>query len=256
MRYLEEDMLEDEGAGYLVSVSDIMAGLLFVFIITLMAFVIQFNEAKQEQQQQVDQLTNNDEIRADLLQLIQSELDKSGITVTINADSGVLLLGEDTVPFETGQQTPEIAGIENLKLISEKLATIIPCYAQAQPAKLECAPEKRGKLESIFIEGHTDDNPIIGRPHYSNWNLSSDRAITSFQVIRDEEPDLVTLENTRSQPLFSVSGYAAQRPRIDRPDLSPSDGKQRRIEMRFIMTPPDGAVEVEPKRDLQDGELP
>ena len=41
-------VLEDEGAGYLVSVSDIMTGLLFVFIITLVAFVIQFQDASEK----------------------------------------------------------------------------------------------------------------------------------------------------------------------------------------------------------------
>jgi chemotaxis protein MotB len=41
----DQSLIEDEGAGYLVSVSDIMAGLLFIFIITLVAFVIQFQYA-------------------------------------------------------------------------------------------------------------------------------------------------------------------------------------------------------------------
>ena len=36
----QHDLLEDEGAGYLISISDMMAGLLFIFIITLVAFII------------------------------------------------------------------------------------------------------------------------------------------------------------------------------------------------------------------------
>lgn len=95
----DNSILEDEGAGYLVSVSDIMAGLLFVFIITLVAFVIQFQDAadkkKQEQanlevrveefrdasekkekeqeflKEKVEELTNNRSIRKSLLTNIE-----------------------------------------------------------------------------------------------------------------------------------------------------------------------------------------
>lgn len=37
---------ENEGEGYLVSVSDLMVGLLFVFILILLAFSLQLSEAE------------------------------------------------------------------------------------------------------------------------------------------------------------------------------------------------------------------
>jgi len=40
----------DEDSGYLVSVSDLMSGLVFIFIITLVAFIINFQEAAQKTQ--------------------------------------------------------------------------------------------------------------------------------------------------------------------------------------------------------------
>lgn len=250
MRRSDSDFFADEDAGYLVSVSDIMAGLLFIFIITLVVFVTQFKEAKHEQQAQIEKLTNNDAVRSTLLQHIQSQLAAQGIPVTLNADSGVLILGEDAVPFQLGDRDPTAIGQTHLKTIASVLGQIIPCYTANPPASLHCAADKKGKLDSIFIEGHTDSRPIQ-RPGYTNWNLSSDRAIESFQIMKAAEPTISGLDNSIGQPLFSVSGYAAERPRADRPDWSSADPRQRRIELRFIMTPPKHAGDVEPKRELE-----
>ncbi|MBE3884937.1 hypothetical protein HJ157_00475 [Vibrio parahaemolyticus] len=51
------ELLEDEGAGYLISVSDMMSGLLLIFIITLVAFIINFQDAIQKQETTREQLT-------------------------------------------------------------------------------------------------------------------------------------------------------------------------------------------------------
>lgn len=255
MSFSDEDVLEDEGAGYLVSVSDIMAGLLFVFIITLMAFVIKFENAKAEQTKTVEQLTNNQTVRKQLLEELKKSIEaRSDVQIKIDADTGVLLLDEDAVPFASSKSKPRAQGRRNLKTIADALEAVIPCYSHTPPLGKNCSPEHKNKLEAIFIEGHTDNQPVRRR-NYSNWNLSSDRAINSYQIMMGQRPALAKLENSTSQPLFSVSGYADQRPLKDPHGEPFENARQRRIELRFIMTPPQSPdsppADVDPVSDLK-----
>jgi flagellar motor protein MotB len=266
-------VFEDEGAGYLVSVSDIMAGLLFIFIITLVAFVIQYQDAadKTEQEkielqeveerkeeertrleQTVDQLTNNRRIRKHLLSRIEDHLKARGVEVEVDQDRGVLRLTEKTVQFRTNKSELDAEPRQNLAVIAEVLAELLPCYAgggvEAGPA---CDRQVRGKLEAVFVEGHTDNVPVRGIADF-NWRLAAQRAIATYQYLLEQEPSLGRLLNgdTRNpEPLFSVSGYADQRPLI--PHDEPTDEPlNRRIDMRFIMTPPKETPEI--IRAIQD----
>jgi hypothetical protein len=44
----DHSLIEDEGAGYLVSVSDLMSGLLYIFIILLIGFILTYNSNQNE----------------------------------------------------------------------------------------------------------------------------------------------------------------------------------------------------------------
>lgn len=244
------NVLEDEGAGYLVSVSDIMAGLLFIFIITLMAFVLQLDESTQvfekrtqTLQDRLDEIVNGLNIRAELLETLRNALGERGVEVNINEELGVLTLDERAVGFESAEAEPTVSGRSNLLTVAHVLSDVLPCYSGDPSNETRCSAEHIGRLEAVFIEGHTDSRRLMGQGARTNWNLSADRAINSYRIMRDERPRLGALVNSRKQPLFSVSGYAAQRPRADL-DIPSDDARQRRIEMRFIMTPPERNPEV------------
>ena len=274
MNHDEHSVFEDEGAGYLVSVSDIMAGLLFIFIITLVAFVIQYQDAadKKEQErielqevedrkeeertrleQTVDQLTNNRRIRKNLLSRIENHLKARGVEVEVDQDRGVLRLTERTVQFRSNKSELDAGPRENLSVIAEVLAELLPCYAgggggEAGPA---CDTQVRGKLEAVFIEGHTDNVPVKGIADF-NWRLAAQRAIATYLYLLEQQPSLGRLLNgdmRNPEPLFSVSGYADQRPLVSHNE--PTDEPlNRRIDMRFIMTPPKETPEI--IRAIQD----
>jgi chemotaxis protein MotB len=254
----QHDFLEDEGAGYLISVSDMMAGLLFIFIITLVAFIINFQDAIQSQkkitqdamqrQQEliqtqadlVERFTNNDQMRNDLLQRIKEELENENIIVEVDTEHGVLRLTENAVQFETASASLTEANESNLKKIGSILNAIIPCYSSNPPTHHNCEglEEFHGKIDSIFIEGHTDNVPMKSYKYKDNWDLSADRAITAYRLLI---PDTVLnqIVNTSIQPVFSVSGYGEGRPVKGHSYSYPkSDPTNRRIDLRFIMTPP------------------
>lgn len=240
------DLIEDEGAGYLISVSDMMSGLLFIFIITLVAFILNFQDAIQKQKEVTEtqksivrSITNREQLRSELLLHIKKVLEEKNIIVEVDADHGVLRLTEQAVLFETAQDSLNSDSLYNLQVIGEVMRAVVPCYA-TNPPKDYCKDRESliGTIDSIFIEGHTDNVPINSWKFKDNLELSANRAMSAFRELIPNTM-LDELVNTSNQPIFSVSGYGDGRP-VDghKFDVPTSDPVNRRIDIRFIMTPP------------------
>ena len=95
--------------------------------------------------------------------------------------------------FETGNPAPTVAGGELLKVLAAELMKL---------------PNK------IAIEGHTDSTPY-GRPDYSNWELSADRANAARRILSESGLD----DNRISQ----VRGFADQRLLLKDDPTNPSN---------------------------------
>jgi flagellar motor protein MotB len=274
---VQSDPIDDDGGGYLIAVSDMMAALLFVFLITLVAFVINFQfatvaqeeaqaeavaerelaeaqrdlaRAEQERLESVrDDLTNARRLREEMLESIRQQLEERGIRVEIDSEHGILRLTENAISFESGKAT--LAERERAKLaeVAAVLADVIPCYSANAPE--DCQARTEGKLEAVFIEGHTDNVPLQGGRFRDNWDLSAQRAMYTYRAISKDQPALVELSNQGGQPLFSVSGYGAGRPVVSH-DKPTADPRNRRIDLRFIMTPPTATADPEPVRALRE----
>lgn len=218
--------------GYFVSISDLMIGLLFIFIIILMAFAIKYRSAEEE-------LTNNDVIRKLLLEEIQKDLKNNGVVVYVDIGNGVLRLPESLLfPSGTAILSPE--GENNVAILAGVLGKILPCYSKTSSVQepSSCSPQTKGKLESVFIEGHTDEVPIHTAKYKSNWNLAADRALYTYQTLIERQPQLDELVNAASQRLLSVSAYEARRPWIPSPINDEQRKQNRRIDLRFLMATP------------------
>jgi flagellar motor protein MotB len=289
MNLPEEDatLLEDEGAGYLISVSDIMAGLLFVFLVTLVGFIINFQDAadRQELAKQLalerkqlaelerdraqwerqesererlrlervrDDLTNARRLRRQMLEHIEDRLATLGIRVEVDHEHGVLRLTENAMSFRSG--SAQLASVERAKLaqIGAVLMDVLPCFTGQPPP--DCDATQRGKLEAVFIEGHTDNVPLghAGNGGFrDNWELSAERAMYTYRLLEAYEPGIPALRNQLDQPLFSVSGYGENRPVV--PHTEPTaEPRNRRIDLRFIMSPPPATLDPEPIREIRD----
>jgi chemotaxis protein MotB len=121
------------------------------------------------------------------------------ISVTSEGLRVELIEGEGSLFFESGSPAPTEAG----KDLLGKLATEI------------------GKMPNkVTIEGHTDSRPFNGRPGYSNWELSADRANAARRLMQ-------TL-GMRDDQVIQVRGYADQSPRNP---ADPEDPSNRRVTM-------------------------
>jgi chemotaxis protein MotB len=240
---------DGEEESYFVSMTDMMVGMLFVFIIILMAFALNLKKQETELAQTTDRLTEAQETRAQMLRDIRNTLLERGVYVFIDERNGVLRLPERLL-FRRGEFRIEEGGRIALQSLANALSEALPCYARlaaSQVARAPCPPNKGGRLEAVFIEGHTDDVPFTARTGAgvaSNWDLSAARAIAVYDEVLRSAPLLGALENDGGdrdgrggQKLIGVSGYAEYRPVVPNVD-EPSRAANRRIDLRFLMATP------------------
>lgn len=212
--FKNEDIAPDT---FTVSISDLMSGLLAIFILVLSYFILNFSQA-------TAQLTQNDIKRAELLHFIQHELEREGIKVSVDEQHGILRISEGVL-FDVGRADVKQQG----QIVIQKLGTILGNTLESEQFK--------GKVETIFIEGHTDNIPISNGIFPSNWELSVKRAINTWLTMSNSNPKLQNLLNNKNELIFSVSGYAETRP-IKGNSTEVERQENRRIDIRFSMSPP------------------
>jgi flagellar motor protein MotB len=240
----------EEDENYFISMTDMMVGILFVFIILLMVFAMNLRQETDTSQETIEQLRKvaqtaeevKQEVQAlqqqvsteiasvsaaaavkeELLNELQEKLEEAGLTVSIDVDNGVLRLNEDAINFASDRSELVGPAATNVARLAEVLALTLPRY-------LPRGGEREAYLETMFIEGHTDRS---GTPQ-RNWTLSTERAVNTFWGLISAKPLLGTLTNRQQQPVLSAAGYADSRPI---PGVDPSEyDRQRRIDLRFVM---------------------
>lgn len=213
----------DGEQSYLASASDLMIGLLFVFII-MVAFL-----ALQKKAEAIASSGDRDP-RGSVTQAIGDEIKSTLSTVKIDPASGVITLPEELL-FDLGSSVLKDTATERLKETSQKLADVLTCFVANQRANASCAKNPYGhEIETIFIEGHTDSRPM--NKEGGNTKLSLDRAISVSNALVEDSP-LAAYKNAQGQPIFSYSAYGEKRPLIKN---DPTDGKNRRVDLRIVLT--------------------
>lgn len=238
-----DQIVEEEN--YFVSMTDLMVGLVFVFIILLMYFALQFQEVTEE-------LTGANKTRTEILEQLQETLKARGVEVIIDRDNGILRL-PDSILFDSGQSQLKLEGREKVGSLADALRDVLPCYSQGLERAASC-PQSKHLIESVYIEGHTDSDRYGGSGALrDNWDLSVVRATNTFRALIEFEPELIGLcapKQNRCEPILSVSGYGPQRP-VPNSQGSEDQRKQqnRRIDLRLIMMAPDSG---EARHSLED----
>jgi flagellar motor protein MotB len=247
----------EDDENYFVSMTDMMVGILFIFIIMLMVFALNFqkqtdqtealskdqieqlqraNELAQQIaelrvkiESEITELNKADQARAEMLAAIKDRLDQVGLKVTIDADTGVLRLTEDAVRFASNSAALDTTAARNVEKVAQVLTEVLPRYSACLPGSA-CQHSTGYVLETVFIEGHTDSQGSDD----TNWRLSTERAVNTYRHIVDNYPGLRGLRNSSGSEVLSVSGYAYTRPVIVAVDERTRQ-MNRRIDLRFVM---------------------
>lgn len=265
MRARVKKIRSGERVNYLASVSDLMSGLLFVFILALTVAIIQTKHSAQEAKEAAMQmesiqarlknvearLVGTREATGNLLDRLQKELVKENVMVEIDPARSVLRIPENAVSFEVGRSDLNEENAERIRMIGRVLADKLLCYQKNVPETMRerCAKENPfgHTLDAIFIEGHTDNLAYRGdETGRRNRYLSTARSNAVYGIMVVENNALENLTNPNGESLFSLSGYGSERPIAGhRHEVPTDDPANRRIEFRFIMTAPAFSEEEE-----------
>ena len=189
---------------YALSISDLMMGLLFIFILILMKFMMEYQGKKQDLSKPILE-------RGKLLEKLKKEMEKKKIQVEVDKENGVLKL-TGMQYFETGKYELSKKGKNNVNKM-KNIFNILICYSNLDSPKTKkrwaslkngetylekwqnyCKqkhPLKHALIDSILIEGHADSTPIS---QYSplrregiktNLDLAMKRAQTVFVLLLD-----------------------------------------------------------------------
>ena len=271
---------------YTLCTTDLMMGLLFIFIILLVGFMIKIKEAS----------SNNwsrkpFEERKILLEELSHQMQNQNIQVEVDHKTGVLRL-RDFYYFKKGDYELSKKGKESFKKIRKIFSALI-CYSDFKNEETQkrihsiCEHNKNsyncqnklsqwqqkcdkknkyGLLDTVLIEGHADSTPIGGNLEWekknieSNLELAMHRSLNVFEFLLNyqeqtrEVPEsgnhLYTLINKNKKPLFGLSSFGNLRRNINnRQPSSQTQKKDRRIDFRFIMSQPEDLKKYLKKSD-------
>jgi chemotaxis protein MotB len=216
-------MAEESTEHFFTSFTDLLVGVIFLFMLMLMVFALNLKNAEIQKP-----VIITEEIRANILREIAKRMQAEQAPVTLDLQNGILRLPEDFL-FDSGQWQLNPKGQQLVATLATVLGSVLPCATQSNlPCQWIPQPIP---LDSLLIEGHTDNRPFNGAGGLTNWELSAFRAITVYKALVAANPQLeTTLFNTSHQPILGVSAYADRRP-VD----STAPRPNRRIDMRFNM---------------------
>lgn len=216
---------------------DLITATLFVFIITLVAFVINFSANQLRDKSVSQEISDIAAHKTFLIRKLSTALKRMDVDHEAIATEGVIRLSHNQFSFDAGSYELNKRQLRIVNRISRAFAGIIPCYASNRTEEsvslLECTAKQKGQLHGIVIEGHTDNMPLRARTNLrDNLDLSAKRAASVFRKL-NENTWLNNLANKHNQKLFSISGYGENRPLFQH-KKHVDDPRNRRIDIRVL----------------------
>lgn len=263
-----------QAVDFWISYSDLMAGLMMVFVLLLMGVLLvlstEAEHAEQALKQQREELERQSEemdqqreaaearqkelielrlevqavlgVRAQLLRRIKERFDKAGSNIEFDDATGAVRLGSDIL-FGEGSATLTPAG-------QAALRSALPTYLEALLGDAELGRH----VDRISIEGHTNSNysgssdPAVA--YLFNLRLSQERAYAALEYIIQTRLG----ERYNARNVLVANGYSSSRLLLNPATQQEDKTRSRRIEIRFRLKDEETLEEL--SRRLKAREVP
>jgi len=264
---------EEVGSDYFASMTDMVVGVLFVFIIMVAYFAFQISnedsvplaiyEAEQEKnralvlevERLIKLLKKKDPVvaylekaavtRDDMVIDIIKDLQRKGIDAKSYQKGVVTISGKGLFAVSRSDLASVVGAEKRVNLLSEVLVERISCNVlgtKSNKTEYNACNPYHVFIESVYIEGHTDNVPVpegrvLKDGSRNNLELSARRATNTYHSMVVHRPESLKMINPSGQQILSVAAYGKQRPITDN---STEIGRQnnRRIDIRFVMHVP------------------
>ncbi len=143
------------------------------------------------------------EVRDAIASALQAQGVESAIAFDLSSRGLIVSIAADDILFASGSTTMAAKGREVLA----RIAPVVAAFGN-----------------EIRIEGHTDDTPL-NRGGYTNWNLSTDRAVAIVDVLAGE----FGIESRR----LSATGFGEHQPVVEN-DSATNRARNRRVEIVIL----------------------
>ncbi len=210
-----------------MSVSDLMTGLMVIFLFIAIAYMIRVR----------DDISEYKDTKEEIYSRLKNKFSDSELangTISVNPDLSMRFL-QATTQFSSGQRTLP-------KAFEITLDTIMPKYLDVL---VNLNATLKGKLKEIRIEGHTDDigfPKINPDPYRANLILSQERARNVLFYILNiiEHKQYSDADKLLLRHLLTANGYSFSRAldssgnEIFGTNKPIDKDKSRRVEIRII----------------------
>ena len=181
---------EEGGANYFASMTDMMVGILFIFIIMIAYFAFQIKEDNQKQNPLLIYIDRGEQFRQGIAEKVADDLRKNNIDAQVSPKNPGVVTLKGSGLFDVSQSKIDSLPNSQQKIdyISDVLAKVMRCYVFTEAniaASSKCDNPDSIYLESVYIEGHTDNQgvgKVLMLPDGSknNLELSSKRATNTY----------------------------------------------------------------------------
>ena len=196
-----------------LSLGDLMAGLLLIFVLLLSFVMLRLENLIAERRSQLEQLDDRERIKKLLIRRLLKEL--AEFDVEVDPDTGVIRIKEGIL-FDFGEDELKQSGKAFLRRFTPKYVGI-----------LLSDPLVKEHIAQVIIEGHTDN---VGGYEY-NLSLSLRRANSVAAYLFTKEFGTFRYADDLKK-LLSANGRSFVQPIADN-DTSTGSAQNRRVELQF-----------------------
>ena len=226
---------EQETEEHWVSISDVMAGLMVIFLFIAISFMLHANRKTDEADREAKRLK-------ELKKQVASLLDVYRNSQRVLSEEFQREFGDDMETW-TGSLFPETLSIRFKKPFEEGEATVPDDFKDilrvffSRYVEILTKPKYRDKIAEIRIEGHTSsewrDEDDVDPAYYNNMKLSQDRARNVLQYVLEIRHSDITQNKEWIKEYLTANGLSSSKP-IPYSDGSENKEESRRVEFRVV----------------------